>query len=414
VLSRLRHHQQRPPRPRRASDRGQASLEWLAVVALVSSLLALGAGLAEADAVGRRVTREMARALCIVRDGDCRRDQEPCALSQESDRSTWTVEVAFVRHKRERFALIERRSDGTYAVTTDSTVSLGAFGQVGAKANLRVHGVGFALGGAFMASSIAQLSKGRTWIVRSAAEAQAIADSGGSSRPPDLTSGALASEASIGVAASVSEPVDLQVAAAGLTFEKKAGTIVDHRTGKRTTYISADDATAEAHALVLGSWESRGAQEVYAIETSSTGRPLALTITTTDSLSGSRDLPTVVQPVAGRLPTAGADRYEVTAALDLTEPAALAAALDLLKAIKGRDSRERPSATLRRLVETSGTVEARLLASEKDETDSINGGITPGLGRLALDNSYVHHEERLLAATSRGLDGSWIVREDCG
>ncbi|MDX6715800.1 MAG: hypothetical protein QOH30_2358, partial [Baekduia sp.] len=50
---------------------GQASLEWLAVVALVATVLGLGAALAQAGYVGRRVTREMARAVCLVGAGDC-------------------------------------------------------------------------------------------------------------------------------------------------------------------------------------------------------------------------------------------------------------------------------------------------------------------------------------------------------
>ena len=68
----------------RATD-GQASLEWLAVTALVAVLVGVGAALAKADQVGVRVTRELARALCLVRHGDCTRDRDPCVVSA-SDR----------------------------------------------------------------------------------------------------------------------------------------------------------------------------------------------------------------------------------------------------------------------------------------------------------------------------------------
>ena len=70
--------------PRAHRQRGQASVEWLAVVALVAVMLGLGAALAQAGYVGRRVTREMARAICLVGSGDCRRDQEPCVVGSQA------------------------------------------------------------------------------------------------------------------------------------------------------------------------------------------------------------------------------------------------------------------------------------------------------------------------------------------
>ncbi|MDX6728137.1 MAG: hypothetical protein QOK49_2942, partial [Baekduia sp.] len=78
----------------RAAD-GQASLEWLAVVALVATLLGFGAALAQAGSVGRRVTREMARAICLVGDGDCRRDQEPCVVEMQATKQGLTVQLLF-------------------------------------------------------------------------------------------------------------------------------------------------------------------------------------------------------------------------------------------------------------------------------------------------------------------------------
>jgi hypothetical protein len=409
VLRSSRHHQQgRPPR-----EHGQASLEWLAIVALVSSLFALGAGLAQADAVGRRITREMARALCIVRDGDCARDKEPCVVG--SNEMNWHQEVGVLvfRVKSDLTALVERRSDGTIAVSLAGGAAGGIDAKVGLGAEVHAAGHSIGIGGAVTASILAQFKGARTWIAHSEAEVQAILGSLGTIRPSDLTSSELGALPEAGISAGIEEPLEIEVGSASIGFDQLAGAITDHRTGRHTIYISSQ-LEAKAEALVLGSTGTRDAQEVYSVEMSPTGRPLALMITATGKLTSSRDLPAAVQPVAGRLPTTGADRYEVTAALDLTEPAALAAAADLVDAIAHKHTWEKPSATLRSLVEKSGTLEARILSSDDKTFLSEGGSAKIGPVQVAADSSLTKQTARLLAATSRGLDGQWIVREDCG
>src|SRR4051812_11492670 len=117
---------------------GQASVEWVAVVALVATLLGLGAALAQAGFVGRRVSREVARAICVVAHGDCRRDQEPCAVASSSDANGWSASIAIVRLGRDRLAIVERRSDGTWAVTLEGAWKggVGASGGTHAKGDL--------------------------------------------------------------------------------------------------------------------------------------------------------------------------------------------------------------------------------------------------------------------------------------
>lgn len=400
------------PPSARVHDDGQASLEWLAVVALVGALLALGTGLAQADGVGRRVTREMARALCLVGDGDCRRDQEPCVQRADADRSSWTGALALFRLSHDRFALVEQRSDGTFAVTVGRTLSGGVEAQIGLHAAAHVGGLDVSAGGTVAASILARLDDARTWMAGSEGEVRTILADGGASRPADRTSGDRAWLSSVGATLGADALLHLDAASATLTFDQHAGTVTDHRTGRRTIYVDAQTSgTATALAGVLAS-STRDVREVYAVELSPSGRPLALQITATGPLSGSRDLPAVVQPVVGRLEAPGADRYEVTATLDLNDPAALQAAAGLLDAIAHRRGRAEPSVALRELVASSGTVEARILAT--DQTSDQTGAEATVVGRLAaLDHATEHREQRLLAAASRGLDGQWIAREDC-
>src|SRR5690242_3843526 len=96
---------------------GQASLEWVAVVAVVATLFALGAALANAQDLGRHVTRQWARALCVVRSGDCARDQEPCVVASRSRAHEGGLDVELVRLGGSVLGRIEQLSDGTFAVT---------------------------------------------------------------------------------------------------------------------------------------------------------------------------------------------------------------------------------------------------------------------------------------------------------
>jgi hypothetical protein len=395
-------------------ERGQASLEWLAVVGVVATLLGLGAGLAQAEFLGRRVTRELARAICLVGDGDCRRDQEPCVNRSDSDRSRWSGAIALVHAGHDRFALVEQRSDGTYAVTVARTLKGGVEASAGLKLDARVAGLGVTAGGAVTAALLARLDDGRTWIAGSEQEAAAIVQRGGASRPPDLTSADRAWLGSVGATLGADALLHLDVAEASLTFDQRWGTSTDHRTGRRTVYVEASSlASASALGGVLGV-SGAGGEELYAVELSSTGRPLALRVTATGAFGGSRDLPAVVQPVAGLLatPATGDRRYEVTASLDLADPRALAAAGDLLAAIAHKQGRATASRALRALLAARGTVEARVLASRSAVGETGLEATVPG-AKLGLRHATEQRTQQLLAATSRGLDGQWITRTDC-
>src|SRR4051812_49496052 len=179
---------------------GQASVEWVAVVALVATLLGLGAALAQAGFVGRRVSREVARAICPVAHGDCRRDQEPCAVASSSDAHGWSASIAIVRLGRNRLAIVERRSDGTWAVTLEGAWKGGVGASGGTHAKVDLGGLDFTAGAEVTASLLARLGDGRTWVVGSEAQAQAVIAAGGLDRPADVTYSDRAWLSALGVA----------------------------------------------------------------------------------------------------------------------------------------------------------------------------------------------------------------------
>jgi hypothetical protein len=401
--------------PRASPEGGQASLEWLAVVALVATLLGLGAALAQAGYLGRRVTRELARAICLVGDGDCRRDQEPCVVGSRAVAQGLTVRLVVLRLGEDQLGLIEERSDGTFAATLVDGMTGGLQGVLGATAGGRWGKLGFTVGGEVTAALTARLGHGRTWLVGSRAEAERLLDAGGDGRPPDARSGSGTWTSSLEVGAgvgAVGQAVDL--ARGGIVFDREAGWWLDGRTGHRTVYVRASaGASATAAGGVLGSSDG---EERYAVEYDGSGRPVDLRVIATGAFAGSRDLPTVVQPVAGSLAAAGGGEggrgYEVTGHLDLTDAANLAAARELLNAIAARRATATPARALRRRIDERGTVQARVLATVTDE-DGASIDVPVGLGGFHADATIERRSQRLLAAGSRGLDGQWVTRTDC-
>ena len=402
----------------RASD-GQAAVEWLGVVALVAMLLVIGAALAQAGYVGRQVTREMARALCRVGQGDCERDQDPCVVRAEHGRSSMVLSAFVVRLGSGGEALLEQRSDGTVAVTHIRSGTFGLAGAVGGKVKVKAKGIDVAVGGELQATLLGRREGGRTWIVGSWAEAQRLLGGlrvlgGGPPRPADITYGARTLESAAGASVGADGLVHLDLAHGDLRFDRTAGARLDRRTGRRTISLRGG---MTAGGGVLGLSASAGAEdETYAVELDAGGRPVDQQVAVAGAFEGSRDLPDVLQPVAGLLAAGRADGrvFEVTAHLDLTDAGNLAAARELLDALTHRGwagAVTHASQALRRRLDERGSVEARVLEQTASAEDlDVQGALGVQVG------AAIHADRaatRLVAAASRGLDGQWVPRTDC-
>jgi hypothetical protein len=237
----------------------------------------------------------------------------------------------------------------------------------------------------------------------------------GSARPPDITYNNIATEATLGAFAGAHlGDDDVTLAAGDLRFDRSAGVSVDHVTGRRTIYVGASShASLDALGGVLGTSRDGGG-ETYAVELDAAGRPLDLRVTTTGRYTGSADLPAVVASVAGLFPPGTPDgrAFSVDAHLDLTDRDNLAAARDLLAAMRPHvGAPAAASRALRDRITAHGTIEARVL--EQGRTASSHEISLPAGPSVSVDWSDDDVTTRLLAATSRGLDGQWITRTDC-
>src|SRR3954469_8122891 len=102
-----------------AGERGQATLEYVGLVALVAVVLGLGTVSATGDgeAIAATVGRGMRRALCVVRAGECDLERRPCVVGTHGVEDDGSVDLWLVRVGSDEVVLREDRSDGSSAGT---------------------------------------------------------------------------------------------------------------------------------------------------------------------------------------------------------------------------------------------------------------------------------------------------------
>ncbi len=171
-----------PPAPHPALDtpaastaRGQASLEYVALLAVLAVLLtgalAFGGAL---PPLARSVSGAIRHGICLVSGSICTPREaeaaglEPCPLFRRDQQEQGTVSVAVISLRRGDSMVIERLSNGHVTVSFVDSEGAGATAGVGVRLTpLRIRASATAIGGAVFTS-------GRTWDFSSAAAAQAF------------------------------------------------------------------------------------------------------------------------------------------------------------------------------------------------------------------------------------------------
>jgi hypothetical protein len=421
------------------SSRGQGTVEYLGLVALLALVGGAAATVAAAGGrdIARAVPREVVRALCLVRGGDCDRDRQACPVRSQALRAGGTVRVAFVRLGRHHGLVEELRSDRTVALTLLEERAGGAEAGTGARAALRLGGSALAIGGGVRAAALVRAGRGSTWIVPRGPRAGALRSRleahfrvaparelvpGFLARrvlpelpPPAETFGDAGVEVSAGASASRGKGS----LAADLSAEELAGTRIDHVGGGRTFYIRRRNLLEGSGSVAGATAAGKGEHGTeYALSVDRGGRPIDLAVIETGSLAGSIDLPIRLQPVARLLDLRNRGRraWVTETHLDLTDAENLAVAGRVLRALRDPALRVGDavavSAALDRRLAEHGVVDARTYALEGEryggELDASVGGIGAGADVEAGSESA-----RLVAAVTRGIDGQWRRREDC-
>jgi hypothetical protein len=410
------------------SDRGQGTVEYLAVVLLVAVVLGGGATAAAATGAGADVAtavpHQVLRAICIVTRGDCDRDRAPCDVGSRTASSTWSATIAVVRLGHGRVLVVERRSDHKVVVTLTTTPSGGLQTIEGADARIERGRRRLSLGGAVTASAVAGLGHGRTWILPNDAAAQAFVaalERGDDVRTPDQE--VRQGDLDLGVSASRGAG-DTVAGNATLTatIRGSGGVRTDHVTGEKTYFLEGGaDAVLELSARLrslraTASGQAAGAARL-ALTVDRSGRWVDLALMASGELSASARLPRSAGPIADALnvPTAGGRRWAAEAHLDLNDPGNLAAA----KALVARLSAVPPAlgdvraaaAEMARRIDDHAIVDLRTYALDRTANGfdvRVGDGVGVGGGHeTSTENT------RLIAASTRGLDGQWRRRVDC-
>jgi hypothetical protein len=382
---------------------GQAGVEYIAIVALVAIVFAIGGSFVlNGRAIAAATVAQMRRGLCIVQGHDCADPHQPCSISSHGSGNDLNVDVAVVRLSGGRSALVDRRSDGKVAVTVTDHLDGGL--SVGVGGRLKI-GDRPAIGGELRAAALASLGHGTTYEV--ANERQAAALLRLVNRPkvdPNFYTPAVRAywrrvEA---VLPRIPAPTSqyrqfegkLSLSGAVLTADSTAGMRDDRVTGQRTYYLKGSvslDAGDVAHG-------AGGAQ--VAVTVDDRGRPVDLALMGSGELTSSRDLPVALQPVAGHL-TAGRGRtWELEGHLDLTQPGRPSVSF-LLSDPK----------RLMRLVMDDGFVQMRSYGVS-DSSVGADGRVKAGIG-LGAGFTHTNSSQHLVNALDHTREGFWVPRYDC-
>lgn len=168
------------PMARLGDTRGQATSEYVALVALVAVVLALAAGLTSGG-VGGQVLAGLQRGLCHVAGTRCprpqpaRADLAPCPLERTTSGESLGGAFELVELGGSGTLTAERLSDGRVTVSLVDDTEIG--GGVGVGLRLSVGG---RHGAEAHAGLAAKLSSGRSWTLPDEAAARAFVDRHGS------------------------------------------------------------------------------------------------------------------------------------------------------------------------------------------------------------------------------------------
>jgi len=434
------------PSPR--SIAGQASAEYVALLAVVGAVVAGAAVMGSPPALALKIAAALRHGICRVAGGVCTSGEasaaglSPCLVHARADRQRLGGRVLVVRLGRGDALLVERRSDGSAAVSfTDGgsgggTVGVGLRLPSGPRVGVR--------GGAGL-----QFTAGRTWefttfaaaarFVRRWAPRESL---GGETlgllrracpicrrRPsapmpkPDATFheggayGEFAAALRLGI----------RNAEAGAKETGEAGVIMGRRVargGRVTWYDRVDLEAAGRLGAVLGALQAHHASEAALEITSVHGRPVELRVRAAARWHGKVDLPagagslselTAALRGAPTAPPGGVGRrVEAEVTLDLTDPAnrrALRGAAEVLALrVRPSDWGDRLRALAERL-DADGAVDVRLLRVGLDERDL---GAEAALG-LGVGGEYRRTREvrALMRAWSLRGGGGLREREDC-
>jgi hypothetical protein len=397
-------------------SRGQAAVDYVALIAVVAVVLALGVAFMTGAAPGvvNAVAGQVRHALCVVGGGRCPDPAlQPCTVASRRDARHYAVSLVIFRGDHDRYVLREQMSDGTVRLTVARSGALGA--EVGAGARVRVSARGRRIGITDEARIGVQgvLASGMVFVARDAREAAAFMRAIGAGDDPPSSArevfyeGGVRGLAAIGVGNSV----------AGATLRGLSETMIggrrDRRSGDLTLSARAGSAGWGALTVALGGPIASHERNVsLQVRLDRHRRPVELSLSAAGTLAAGAALPPgLSRALRGRVSAMTADaagrRFDLSARLDLRDP---------LVASAWEDFRDHPGSgsAIRSLGET--IAERAQFDVRTYRTKSTSSGASAGIGQIVqVGGEYEHliENSRLVAASTRPAGGLWEQRSDC-
>lgn len=397
------------------SARGQATVDYVALIALVAILVAAAVAVAAQGAPGivNAVVGQIRHALCVVVGGSCPVSRpRPCTMASTRDQRHYALTLLLVRVDHDTYVLRERMSDGTVRLTLARSDGAGVEAGVGATATVSAGGRPIGVSNEARAGAQGVITRGRVFVARDAREASAILRAlRAGRRPPaphreEFVEGGVRGLAELGLGSSI----------AGVSLEGLGGTVAgarrDRRTGDVTLTLGSVGGGWGALNVAFGGPLGIGDRAAtLGLTLDRRRRPVELTLSAAVTGGvGARLAPRLGRALAKARAARGSAvgrRFELAARLDLRDPIVAAA---------WRRFRRAPA--------SSGAIRA-LGAAIRDRaqldirsygTDSSAGGAEVGVSaglRLGGEVEHATERSRLLAASSRPPGGLWEPRIDC-
>jgi hypothetical protein len=397
-------------------SRGQATVDYVALIAVLATLLtaALAGASAGTPGIVNAVAGQVRHALCVVGGRSCPDPRpRPCAVATRRDARHYAVSVVVVRYDRDRYVLREVMSDGTIRLTVAHSNGVGAELGAGGRANVTLRGRTLGMSDEARAGLQGVHVAGRVFVARGEREAAAFMRAIGAGDDPPVSArevfyeGGIRGLATIGIGHSV----------AGASLRGLGGAMIggrrDRRTGDLTLAVNAGGSGWGVVMVALGGPVGAGEHAAnIALTLDRHRRPTELSLSASGTLAAGAALPPALsRAFGGRVDAISADgrgrRFELAARLNLRDP---------LVAAAWARFRDDPGSG----VAIRGLGEAIRDRAHLDlrtyRTNSTSSGASVGIGQVVQVGGEVEHtveHSRLLSAASRPAGGLWEQRLDC-
>ncbi len=409
-------------------QRGQATIDYVALIALLAILVTVTASLAGfAPGIVNATLGQFRRALCVVRGGDCPAVAlAPCIVASKRDAHHVAISIALLRVDEDHVVLRERMSDGTVRLTVSEDDAAGITAGLGGQAQLKLKGRTIGFSREMQGTALGVLGHGSVYVARSDREADEILRAlrsgiqlmpgirigGGQPRAQSqFFAGGVRGLGHIG-AGTIAAGSSLDGVMSGML-----GASRNRDSGEVTISLDVGKSGAALlNALLAGPTGTGDGQVGLGLKLDRRGTPIGLSLEAAGTLSAGATLPSRLARLLGSaddrdLSQMSSDmtgrRWELSAQVDLHDPD-VAAAWNAFRHDLTSGAAIRALGTVLR---DRAQLDVRRYAIRSDSTGG-SVGIAFGL-KLGAELGHDVDQARLLSASTRPPDGLWERRWDC-